>query len=342
MTTPTSKEVDAIAADWAARIDRGELTAEEEQSLARWMDSDVRNRGAFMRLRAIALHTERARALGPAFDPDQFIARHADLDDATSIAGRDNSQQTLKTPRTPRRAVAAGVAAVVACIAVLIALQFTRGLQRYDTRQGEIRVVSLNDGSIVTLNTASRIQVEFEKDLRRVRLIEGEALFDVAKDSSRPFVVTAGEASVRAIGTSFTVRRLADEPIKVVVREGIVEVQQPASHTLVRLTANMLTELPAATGRAIAQPQIVDADELNRELAWRDGRIAFEAETLEEAAAVFARYSDIRIVIDDPAIANKEITGLFTANDPISFAKAAGATLGLTVKVGGGEVHIAE
>lgn len=342
MTTPTSKEVDAIAADWAARIDRGELSADEEQALERWMDSDVRNRGAFMRMRAIALHTERARALGPAFDPDEFVARHSNADSTTFVAERDNTDSTVNTPRRSRRLVAVAAAAMVACIAILLGFQLSRGSHRYDTRQGEVRVVSLSDGSVVTLNTASRISVQFEEGLRRVRLIEGEALFDVAKDSTRPFIVAAGETSVRAIGTSFTVRRLADDPIKVLVREGVVEVRQPALPTPIVLTANMLTELSASPGSALPQPQIVDADELNRELAWRDGRVAFEAETLAEAAAVFARYSDIRIVIDDPAVAGKQITGLFTANDPISFAKAAAGSLGLTVEVRPGEVHIAQ
>ena len=135
---------------------------------------------------------------------------------------------------------------------------------------------------------------------------------------------------------------MADEPIKVLVREGVVEVRQPALPAPIRLTANMLTELSVSPGSALPQPQIVDADELNRDLAWRDGRIAFEAETLAEAAAVFARYSDIRIVIDDPAVSSKKITGLFTANDPISFAKAAAGSLGLAVEVRPGEVRITQ
>lgn len=345
MTTLTSKEVDAIAADWAARIDRGALTADEEQALAEWMDGDVRNRGAFMRMRAIALHSERARALGPAFDPDEFVARHANVERASESSIEVESQQPDERNNwlsRYRRALIGVAAAAVAAMAILIGLQITDGSQDYDTRRGEIKVVSLNDGSVITLNTASRVEVSFNQDIRKVRLIQGEALFDVAKDSARPFVVAAGDASVRAIGTSFTVRRLAQQPVQVLVREGVVEVQQPASPAPLRLVANMRTEIPAESGSAIPQPEIVDPDELNRELAWRDGRIAFEAETLEQAAAVFERYSDIRIVIDDPIVASKEITGLFTANDPITFAKAAGASLGLNVEVRAGEVHISQ
>lgn len=329
----TAKEIDATAADWAARIDRGPLTADEERALTLWMDSETRNRGAFMRMRAIALHTERAQALGPNFVPDNFIARSVEALPGSAQRGAPALRRRVSRMRL-------WVAAAAACAGVAIALQLMHGGVDYDTRQGEVRVVSLDDGSVMTLNTASRVEVSFEKDIRRVRLIEGEALFDVAKDKARPFVVAAGDTSVRAIGTSFTVQRLAGQPIQILVREGLVEVRQPSLATPMRVPANMRAEMPANPRDTAPKPMAMRPDAINRELAWRDGRIVFEAETLDRAAVAFARYSQTRIVIDDPVVARKEITGLFTANDPVSFAKAAATSLGLKAEVRGGEVRL--
>lgn len=312
----TAREIDAIAAEWAARIDRGPLTAAEDRALALWMDSDIRSRGALMRMRAIALHSERARGLGPMF-----------------VTG-------LRRPRRWRALVTIPAAAAAACAVAVVAFQFAGSGQGYETRQGEVRVVPLDDGTVMTLNTASDVEVSLTGKMRKVRLVEGEVLFDVAKDSTRPFIVTVGTASVRAVGTSFTVRRLGKEPIRVIVQEGVVELQQPKLAAPVRVTANMRAELPAAARGAAPEPKAIGTEELNRELAWRDGRIAFEAESLARAAAAFARYSEIRIVIDDPAVARQQITGLFTANDPIGFARAAAATLGLKADVRGGEVRL--
>ncbi len=125
-----------------------------------------------------------------------------------------------------------------------------------------------------------------------------------------------------------------------VVSEGLVEVRQSASAAPVRVGANMRTEVPLDQAQGAPVPLAIAPEAVNRELAWRDGRIAFEAESLAAAAVSFARYSSTRIVIDDPEIARREITGLFTANDPVSFANAAATSLGLKAQIRAGEVHL--
>ncbi len=328
----TAMDIDSIAADWAARIDRGTLAADEDRALMQWIESDSRHRGAFMRMRAIALHSERARALGPAFDPDRFTAGEYQ----SPLRSRGRRWRGAWNGRAKVLAVAAA-----ACAAVLVALPLIDGTRHYDTRQGEFKVVSLADGTVMTLNTASNVEVDYTDTRRRIRLLEGEVLFDVVKDRTRPFIVAAGGASVRAIGTTFAVRRLKDKPLHVIVREGAVEVQQNSLLAPVRVTANMQAELPIQSGVDV-EPQAVEPDEVNRKLAWQDGRIAFEAETLAGAAEAFGRYSQTAIVIDDPAVAGRQITGLFSANDPISFARAAAKTLGLNAEVRAGAVHLTQ
>lgn len=322
MTREPSQEIDAAAALWAARIDRGTLSAEDEARLEAWMAADDRRRGAFMRMRAIALHSERARALGPQFDPDAFVERE---ESAPPSFGR-------------RRLLWLGASAVAACAVAAIGLGLAPSGQSFDTRLGEVRVVTLADGSVVTLNTSTRIDVRQSDGRRLVSLEEGEALFDVAHDPDRPFIVEAGGTSIRAVGTSFIVKRLASSPVEIMVREGVVEVAREASSRPVRMAAN--TRMVATETGASLRPADIAPEEVTREIAWRSGRLAFEGETLAQAADAFARYSDIRIVIDDPAVGREEITGLFAANDPVSFARAAATSLELEATIGPGEVRL--
>jgi transmembrane sensor len=276
-----------------------------------------------MRMRAVALQSESAKALGPDFDPDTFVSAEPPV---------------AATPITRRRMFWLGGAAVAASAVGAIGLGLMTRATTYDTRIGETRVVTLEDGSIVTLNTASRIRVAFTDARRTITLEEGEALFDVAKNPARPFFVEAGGTSVRAVGTSFAVKRLSDAPVEVLVREGIVEVRQPAAAGAVRMTANM--RMVAGNAATIARPVEIAQTEVDRETAWRTGRIAFEGEPLAQAAAAFGRYSDTRIIIEDPAIGREEITGLFASNDPVTFAKAAAASLELKTTIGPGEIRL--
>src|SRR5690606_37574017 len=135
--------------------------------------------------------------------------------------------------------------------------------QGYNTRLGELKVAPLADGSVMTLNTASRVVVDFTETRRVVRLLEGESLFDVAKDASRPFLVEAGGTEVRAVGTSFTVRRLGDAPVQVLVREGVVEVSRHAGGPTarpVRLVANTRAVATPTSRAAVAAAPVAPAE----------------------------------------------------------------------------------
>ena len=325
----TASQIDAAAADWAARLDRGVLSPEDEARLDAWLAEDPRRVGAFAKARAVSLYSERARALGPQFDPAAFGAGVSRVDPLFSPARRRLLWGT---------AAAAGIGG-----AVLAGYSLTAMGQDYVTRRGEMKVVPLADGSVVNLNTDSRIRVLYTHARRAIHLERGEALFDVAKDAARPFVVQAGDTEVKAIGTSFSVLRLADAPVQVMVREGVVEVNRARQAMAVRLTANMRAVAPIAGGLAAPAPiraVAIAPVEVERAVAWREGRIAFEGETLAEAVRDFQRYSDTRIVIDDPAIAHEEVTGLFQANDPVGFAQAVAVSFGWHAEVGENQVRL--
>jgi transmembrane sensor len=136
------------------------------------------------------------------------------------------------------------------------------------------------------------------------------------------------------------VRRLDAGPVEVLVREGVVEVFKPeADAAPVRIAANNRAVAKAGGGSAIAAMS-VPAVQVQRQLAWQNGQIAFEGETLARAADEFSRYSDTRIVIDDPVLAHEEIAGLFRANDPVGFAQTIAISLNAHAEVGEGEVRL--
>lgn len=324
----TSAEIDAVAAEWAVRTDHAPLGPEEEAALDAWMAEDVRHFGAYARACAVLAQARRAKALGPGFDSAA---------DAISTLPEE-------APAVSRRRalMIGGSAAAAAAVGFAGGLAWLGWGETVQTRRGEIRLVPLADGSTMTLNTASRVEIAYDDSRRLVRLIEGEALFDVAKDKARPFVVEAGHTSVRALGTSFTVRRTEGQSVKVLVREGVVAVSGPAvrAQVPVQLPANTKAELAPAALEPVRTASVSPA-EVTRALAWREGMLAFEDLPLEQAVAEFARYSNTRITIADPAVAQETITGLFAANNPAGFAQAAATSLGLRVDEHPGEIRLA-
>lgn len=315
----TGQVIDAQAADWAARVDNGPLATDEQSALDAWLAGDSRRLGAYAKARAVFAHIQRAKGLGPHYDAVEFAS------------------QPDAPRRIDRRKIWTAAAAAVLAAGVGVGLQARSGQIR--TRRGEVRLVPLSDGSSMTLNTASRVAIDFSPTERRIRLIEGEALFDVAKDASRPFLVDAAGTQVRAVGTSFVVQRLPDRPVQVLVREGVVEVRRgaAAAGTGLRVAAN--TRAVAAHDGAVDALAVTPA-EVSRELVWREGLLSFEDVSLQQAAAEFARYSDTRIIIDDPAIAAETVTGLYMANNPTGFAQAVAAALDVRAEASSGEVRL--
>jgi len=309
----SSKEVYDEAALWAAKIDAGSMSPEEQAVLEAWLATDTRHYGALAQASAL---------LVPAQKPA--------------------SMRMIEPARPPRRSfilggsIAAGLA-VAAGAATYMAQIWGAG--RYRTRIGEMRVIPLNDGSVVTLNTNSEIVVRYSQAQRNIELVQGEALFDVAKNKQRPFIVQTGTTQVRAVGTSFSVKALPDRPVQVLVREGIVEVKR-------RDVPVAPTVMVATNGRAIAPidaPIVanpVETAEVGRELAWRVGRIAFHGEALGEAAAEFSRYSAVRIQIDDPQVANEKVIGLFVSTDPVGFANAVAVSFDLRAEINGERIRL--
>jgi transmembrane sensor len=182
--------------------------------------------------------------------------------------------------------------------------------ERFETALGEQRSVMLGDGSLVTLNTSSAIEVDFDKAGRQVTLLAGEALFRVAHDATRPFDVAAGHVTVRAVGTQFNVDRHSPAT-KVMVVEGRVEVSAGSAHVPVG-AGEVATVAPQEA------PKVSRAN-VNAATAWTRRQLIFENQSLGEIAAELNRYNRKIIDIQGESLRAEQVTGVFQSNDPESF-----------------------
>jgi transmembrane sensor len=303
MSIQTAKEVDDEAAAWALRADPACPDADPE--LQAWLDGDPRRAGALLRAQAALSFLDRARALEEDVPPTPAPA----------------------PPRFTRRAaIGLGAGGVLAAGIAGAALLGGDG-RRYVTELGEIRKVPLSDGSIVDINTSSILNVSLRPGARDVVLHQGEAWFEVAKDPARPFLVKAGEARFRAVGTAFSVRRM-NEDAELLVTEGRVEAWLSGSdggRVMIDAGSKILLG-PDMPFRPASAP-----GEIERSLAWRSGQISLDGETLLEAANEFNRYNHRKLLIEDPLLARRQFVGLFRIDDPHSFALAVAATSGARV-----------
>lgn len=314
---PHINAIDARAADWAAREALRALDEAERAERDAWLAADRRHLGAYARARAALARADRALAIGAGADP-----------------GPREDRGRWRGVRVAPAALAAGLCALLIAGALLLKAPLL-----HTTRLGEVLRVPLPDGSTLVLNSDSRARVDFGARRRRVELLHGEALFEVAPDPARPFTVSAGRARVVAVGTAFSVHRDEDGGMRVIVREGIVDVagdggDAPAP---VRVAANF--QAVARPGQDL-QMQPLAAEEVGRRLAWRDGMLAFDGDTLAQAAARFARYSSVRILVDEPEVAQRRVAGLYSATDPAGFAEAVATSLGLRVERDGEGIHL--
>jgi transmembrane sensor len=226
----------------------------------------------------------------------------------------------LSLIRSSRLAMAAGIAACVVTVALL--LWMNEDVRTYSTRVGEHNFIVLRDGSMVNLNSRSRVRVQYARRERRVDLLEGQALFSVAKDPSRPFVVYSGSTQVKAVGTEFDVYRKASGTIVTVIEGRVAVVAAPASRNFGRETVASPTAMKPRfvsageqlTVQANADPQLASLD-VSTAVNWTQGRLVFASTPLKEVAEEFNRYSERQIVIADPNLQQFEIDGIFSTTD---------------------------
>jgi transmembrane sensor len=290
------------AGAWLVRMSGPLRTAATEEGFQRWLQEDPLHRIAFQRV------TEE-------WDEADRLKRYTDV--VIRVPARARSARPRTRVRKPLLAVAALFALLVAgaVFHYFSAVAVATGVN-------ELRVVTLDDGSRIHLNTLTRITVDFSRAQRRVTLDSGEALFEVARRPDWPFVVAAGNRQVRALGTAFLIRREADR-LAVTLVEGKVEVRQVSSASS-RLAETQAVLAPGerVTFLAHAAAPKRDRPELDRLMAWQQGKVAMDDLTLAAAVAEMNRYSSKRLILEAPQPQELRISGVFIAGQSMSFARA--------------------
>jgi transmembrane sensor len=286
------------AAAWFARLNQREVALAALEEFRLWRQSPG-NRSAYD---AVDAQWRAMAALRGQPEVDLAVAG------ALARGGAARSGRGRLTSLWLGGAAAAGLIAVAFGGYVFL----SRGA--LSTGVGEQRIVQLADGSTVRLDTDSRIVLRFAAGERHVDLDRGQAFFEVRHDPSRPFIVQAGDTTVRAVGTRFDVRRDGDR-VRAVLVEGVIQVRAGSAAKVWTLQAGQ--QITSGAGA----PQARDAD-VQAATGWTSGHIVFEAVPLAAAVAEVNRYSRRKVVLDDPSFAAVPVTGVFDSGDVDAFVSA--------------------
>lgn len=294
----SNSQAEEAAARWAARLTHGRMTDRCRADLEAWLQADRRHRGALLRAQA-ALHSiEAAVRRGP----------------SVLESGNDSDYGTSVVPVARRRI---GMAALAACLLVVIVVVPGRFWTLASLPTVAHEAVDLVDGSSVTLVDGAQIIVEMTDDARTVTLESNAAVFNVAKDAKRPFVVRSGEIFAQAVGTVYSVARVGAIGAEVSVSEGRVLVWRDgqADRAIALGAGDTLTMNPDPASSPASEP----------------GQLSLDNESIRSAAQRFNRVNRMQIIVMDPAIGDVRIVGLFKADDPEQFARAAAIVAGAHV-----------
>jgi transmembrane sensor len=325
------------AAEWVARRDRG-LTPEQVAVLTEWLQADPRH----------AAEYERISGSWQKLDEIDRVPELAAMAEAVSVRAK---------ARQARRRIwyaAAGLAAAAVIVFALTLGQIPRPVRSpgaivsasevYRVLPSTARHAPLPDGSVVELNGDSRIETDFTPSERRIKLVKGEAHFTVAKDPARPFIVSVGTITVRATGTAFDIRLAADF-VEVLVTEGKVRLGESAPTSVPQPQPEGSSDL-APSGRALnagerafikmaadaTVPVTIDTpsrSQIDETLAWQGTRLVFDRTPLDQVVAAFNHRNSCRLVLADPALRNRTLSGVFRADNIDGFLRLLPASVNL-------------
>lgn len=324
-----SRRLDKItdeAALWYVRAQDPGFSKDDRKELASWLAASAEHVQEYLALTSVAAGV--AGSMGEA-DVDELIElARSESPDGMVIAlsdfeEKDTQVETRNVRPRGKRMVGWAVAATVLLAVMVWYSQLGPAVAHYETGIGEQTAFLLDDGSVVSLNAQSQLRVSFDDERRNVQLVSGEAMFDVAKDSRRPFRVSTGSAIAHAVGTQFNVRyRGSDTTVTVV--EGLVDVRSAT------VSSSSPSPVPSDSGGTIlgvGQQARVGSGEVavietnvQEATSWRERRLVFDARPLSDVVFEFNLFNDQQIVISDPSVAGRTISGSFDADDRESFA----------------------
>jgi transmembrane sensor len=314
--TDTHRRTAEQAADWLLTLQSDELTPQQRAELVEWLCESPQHVAALFRICELQRDLSRFgkwRQIAPSNRAiPSRIMRLVPKRPAPSFAGHHWG-----------RAAALAAGAAFLCITAWLGVA-RLGHQEFSTQAGERREITLADGSVMDLSPATDVAVRYRTHERLLTLEQGEAVFHVAKDRSRPFIVAAAQTRVRAVGTIFRVERTVGH-VCVSVVEGVVAVsQEPRSWhrglgsgrplPLLSLAANEQVSINIS---GIMSP--VHWTNVNAPSAASANRLSFDNQTVGDVARLFNSRNRMQIEISDPSLAARRISGIFPTDDPQSF-----------------------
>ncbi|MBC3916045.1 FecR domain-containing protein [Undibacterium sp. CY18W] len=320
----SASEIEEQAANWLARRDSGNWSDEQETAMQAWINEATAHRIAYLRLKSV---WQRANRLSSLKMPQQY-----------SVPKPRAAFSLLTGWR-----IAAGVLVIVGAGTLVVSSDILTPATRYGTVLGESKTLALPDGSRLALNTNTHIRTQISSEKRLVWLDSGEAYFEVAHDTKRPFVIEAGKSRVTVLGTKFSVRRDGDQ-IKVNVVDGRVQVSnsdakspsQPLPENAVVMTKNETLE----TGNGQLVVNHKTTEQIMRQLDWRQGKLVLDDMTLAQAVSEFNRYNQKKLVILDASAGQIKIAGSFNVDNVDGFARLLHQGFGLKIEIGKDEIKI--
>ncbi len=332
------KRLRADAAQWFVEFRDGAMDPQRREMFDAWLRTSPEHIRAYLEVSALWAGV-----------PDAFAGRDIDVDAIVAAARAEDgvvvpldrgvnsteSSATVEKRGANLRRVVALAACLLISVAIGVAWVWTHRGVEYRTEIGEQRSIMLPDGSTMDLNARSRVQVRFEAGVRNIRLLEGQALFKVAKDAARPFIVDTDSSQVRAVGTQFDVYR-RDSGTTVTVIEGRVAVLAPldtsqralpageparaarsdAANAPVEIAAGEQIKVAAAGGMGAPVPT-----NAAYATAWTRHQIILREAPLSDVVEEFNRYNRRPMAIDDPEVASVRISGVFSSRDPGSLLR---------------------
>lgn len=333
----TASSRDEVAGEWCVRLACGTLSSEEQSAFETWLEACPENGVAYDRALGVwhGLH-----AIGEA---PELIAQRADALGAL----REANLKRWNLPEVGRRAWLSGL---VASLLIILAggwLYLDTNVQEFATGRGERQAMMLADGSRLSLDALTAVEVAYGGERRALTLVKGRARFDVEHDPARPFTVTAAGQTVVATGTSFSVEILNGR-LHVIVYEGQVKVLGgPTDEARVRAVLAAPTDEPTGSIGPGRELVIVLAgggqtirDAGGGSLSWEGGQVEFVDEPLAAAVERINRYSGDNVSIADPRIGALQINGVFNAGDTDAFVEAVATAYGLRIRRTGRDVVI--
>jgi transmembrane sensor len=330
--TRDNEEVMSIsdqAAHWWVVFRDADATPAEKREFVNWARRAPEHVAASLRMARVQAALRGPGIRWPDVPADVLIREAQTASETTVLALFRPTAARSEVRRHPLARRSLAIAASLLATTLLGWLALIRP-EEFQTRVGELRSVVLADGSRVTLNAASKVEVRMRADRRSLDLVSGEALFEVAQDAKRPFDVHVGNAIVHAVGTEFDIDRRTDRTVVTVI-EGRVSVGTPGAG------AQPLPVLSAADRIVIDGTGAVDLQHgvnLTETTAWMHGRLVFDHRPLGEIAAEFNRHNAQQIDIRSPKLREQKFTGTFRSDDVASFVSVLAGIPGVHVTRG--------